>query len=260
MLKKQYSNEERAVQLRDFRSLMNIKTSREDVERIWKLNNYSKYPSNIDINQNIEKKVSIAKRNVQNLKLFNLVKFIGVSGSVGAGFAKEVDDIDVFIVVRNGSVWLYRLCLEIRNIFSKKIRTKRDRCVKDKFCLNLICEERGLLFESDIFNFHELMFVKPIYNPDYLNYIYSENDWLYTEWGVRRRGNADIVKSNECNIFIRLINEIAFFLQCFFMLISKHNPDIERIRRNKRLGRIEFFPKNFRKRKIDRYNDVFDAS
>lgn len=260
MLKKQYSKEKRAIQLRDFRSLMNVKTSVEDVKRIWKLNNYSKYPNNIDINPNIEKKISIAKRNVQNLKLFNLVKFIGVSGSVGAGFAKEVDDIDVFIVVRNGSIWLYRLCLEIRNIFSKKIRTKRDRCVKDKFCLNLICEERGLLFESDIFNFHELMFVKPIYNPDYLNYIYSENDWLYTEWGVRRRGNADIVKSNECNIFIRFVNEIAFYLQCFFMLISKHNPDIERIRRNKRLGRIEFFPKNFRKRKIDRYNDVFDAS
>lgn len=260
MLKKQYSKEKRAIQLRDFRSLMNIKTSREDVRRIWKLNNYSKYPNNIDINPNIEKKISVAKRNIQSLKLFNLVKFIGVSGSVGAGFAKEVDDIDVFIVVRNGSIWLYRLCLEIRNIFSKKIRTKRDRCVKDKFCLNLICEERGLLFDNDIFNFHELMFVKPIYNPDYLNYIYSENDWLYTEWGVRRRGNADIVKSNECNIFIRLINEIAFFLQCFFMLISKHNPDIERIRRNKRLGRIEFFPKNFRKRKIDRYNDVFDAS
>ena len=260
MLKKQYSKEKRAIQLRDFRSLMNIKTSREDVKRIWKLNNYSKYPSNIDINPNIEKKISVAKRNIQSLKLFNLVKFIGISGSVGAGFAKEVDDIDVFIVVRNGSIWLYRLCLEIRNIFSKKIRTKRDRCVKDKFCLNLICEERGLLFDNDIFNFHELMFVKPIYNPDYLNYIYSKNDWLYTEWGVRRRGNIDIVKSNECNIFIRLINEIAFYLQCFFMLISKHNPDIERIKRNNRLGRIEFFPKNFRKRKIDRYNDVFDTS
>ena len=66
-------------------------------------------------------KSEIAKR-IPILLVGNLVKFIGISGSVGSGFAKE-DDIDIFVVTRNGTMWLYRALVQI-NIFIERLGLK----------------------------------------------------------------------------------------------------------------------------------------
>ena len=99
------------------------------------------------------------------LFLYNWVRFVGISGSVSAGFAKEDDDIDLVIVVRDGCAWIYRGILTLRNIKSHFMRTKRDgENVKDLFCINFVIEEKGLTLDSDIFNFHELMYLIPLHN------------------------------------------------------------------------------------------------
>lgn len=121
------------TKLLQFRSLFNKDITKEESIRIWgkEYEGTSKSKKNIYV----DKKVKIAKENTSFLLIGNLVKFIGISGSVGSGFAKEEDDIDIFVVTRNGGMWLYRALVQIKNIFHRKIRIKGEKDVKDKLCL-----------------------------------------------------------------------------------------------------------------------------
>jgi predicted nucleotidyltransferase len=244
------------TKLLQFRSLFNKGITKEESIKIWgkEYEGTSKGKRNVFIDQ----KVEIAKKNIPILLVGNLVKFIGISGSVGSGFAKEEDDIDIFVVTRNGTMWLYRALVQIKNIFYRKIRIKGEKDVKDKLCLNLITEERGLKFDSDIFNFNELMYLIPIYNEKYLNYIYSRNEWLLTEYGVKEENMITKVKpQKEVNIFLKILNNFFYFLQLVYMQLARHRPDLQRIRENSKKGRIEFFPKKFRERKVNAYKEIF---
>lgn len=255
---------EKYIQLKKFRSLMNLSLSKEDIVRIWgkrylKRNEaeMSKNIPNRNRNKFVEKKLYIAKQNISSLLALNLVKFIAVTGSVGAGFAREEDDIDVYVVVKNNSMWLYRGVVSIKNLFHNKIRAKRHRESKDKICLNFVSEERGLHLEDDIFNFHELMFMKPIYNNDYLHYIYFENKWLIHKYGVRKDLlKTDIEPQKSSNLIFLILDKMFYFSQVLFMILSNHKPEIRRLRRNSKIGKIEFFPKDFKAKKIEEYSDT----
>lgn len=255
---------EKYTQLKKFRSLMNLSLSEEDIVRIWG----KKYLQRIEYemsknlpkrnrNKFVEKKIEIAKQNISSLLALNLVKFIAVTGSVGAGFAKEEDDIDVYVVVRNNSMWLYRGVVSIKNLFHNKIRAKRHKESKDKICLNFVSEERGLHLEDDIFNFHELMYMKPIYNNSYLNFIFFENKWLIHKYGVKKELlKTDIEPQKSVNPFLLIADRLFFFLQLFFMILSHHEPEIKRLKMNSKVGKIEFFPKDFKAKKIEEYSDT----
>ncbi len=243
---------EKIEELRVFRSLIGIPLEKVDIDRIWGGENDSSKQVMSEITKS---KVQILEENLNKLMFLNKVKFIGISGSVGAGFATEEDDIDLFIVVENNCMWLYRFYLEIFNLFHNKIRSKRHgNKIKDKLCINLIAEERGLEFQNDIFNFHELMYLIPVYNKEYLHYIYSRNNWLVNDWGVKvNLLETEVEEKRSNNIIIKILNFKSFLLQLLFMILLQHSPEIDRIIRNNKVGRIEFFPANFRKSKILKY-------
>ena len=245
------------TKLLQFRSLMNQGISSNESLGIWGKDFNKEYVGKNE-NKSLDKKIKIAKDNISVLLIGNLVKFIGISGSVGSGFAKEDDDIDIFVVTRNGSMWLYRALVKLKNIFHGKIRVKGEKDVKDKLCLNLIAEERGLEFDNDIFNFNELMYLIPIYNEKYINYIYSQNRWLETEYGIKKENMVTNIKpGREVNIFLRILNVSFYYLQLIYMKLARHNPDFRRIQENSKKGRMEFFPKKFRERKVAKYKEVF---
>jgi len=242
--------------LEKFRDLMGAPLQKDDIKRIWGKNFLRETEEKYEQNENeiVQEKLKYAINTIKVLKIFNLVKFIGISGSVGAGFAKEEDDIDIFIVVRDGTAWIYRGLISLLNLFHNKIRAKRHKVIKNKLCLNMICEERGLKFEDDMFNFHELMFLIPLYNEKYLNFIYSNNSWLRDSYGVKKDLlYSRIYKERRPNIFIRTLNEIFRILQIFFMYISNHKPNVKRIVKNYNDGRIEFFEENFKNKKLEKY-------
>lgn len=245
------------TKLQEFRSLFGMGITREESIRIWgeKYGNVLKDKDN----RYVEEKNSLARKNIPFLLFGDLVKFIGISGSVGSGFAKEDDDIDIFVVTRNGTMWLYRALVQIKNIFHRKIRVKGEKDVKNKLCLNLIAEERGLTFDTDIFNFNELMYLIPIYNEKYINYIHSQNEWLVSEYGMKKENMITKVKpQREANILLRILNKLLYYLQLIYMKLARHRPDLKRIQENFKKGRIEFFPKKFRERKIKEYESSFD--
>lgn len=245
------------IELMKFREKMGLVVSKEKAKYIWGKNflkgNDIEFEEE-DINVEVGRKVEIARNGLKYLQVFGLLKFVGISGSVGAGFAKEEDDIDVFLVVKNNTAWIYRGMIAIRNIFHNRIRRMGSRnIVRDKFCVNLICEERDLRFDSDIFNFHELMYLIPIFNDKYLNYIYSQNSWLRNDCGVKSELLMNrVFVSKKSNWLVSVINFKFFVLQLLFMIISFHRPEVSRLWRNYKKGRIEFFPGNFKKEIMER--------
>ena len=242
--------------LLQFRSLFGKGITKDESIRIWgkEYDGVRKYEKN----NFVDEKVKVAEENTSFLLIGNLVKFIGISGSVASGFAKEEDDIDIFVVVRNGAMWLYRALVQIKNIFYRKIRIKGQKDVKDKLCLNLIAEERGLEFDCDIFNLNELMFLIPIYNEKYINYIYSQNRWLETKYEIKKENMITKIKpQKQVNLPLQILNKLFYYLQLVYMKFARHSPDFKRIQENSEKGRIEFFPKKFRERKILDYNTKF---
>jgi hypothetical protein len=199
-------------------------------------------------------KLGIAESGLSNLKVFNWVRFVGVSGSVAAGFAKENDDIDIFVVVRNGTMWIYRAIIVFKNIFHNRIRAKRHKDVRDKLCVNLICEEDGLEFPNDIFNMHELLFLIPIYNKKYKRYVLSMNPWLERDFFVKKELlRSRTIPKKRAFFILRTFNFLAFVAQLVFMFVSGHNPEMKRLVENYKRGRIEFFEYDFRVEKLDKY-------
>lgn len=258
------SRKEAFENLMKFRSKMEVSLSEDQVKYIWGRRFFKGLEEeelerlSENENQHISKKIRLAKKNISKLKVFNWVRFIGVSGSVAAGFVKEDDDIDVFVVVRNSTMWLYRGIVVLRNLFHNKIRAKRHKDVNNKLCLNLICEERGLQFSPDIFNFHELIFLKPIYNKKYKRYILSKNKWLRKEFFVKKELlRSRVIPKKRVFFLIRIMNYLAFLAQLVFMKVSRHDPDVKRLKDNSRRGRIEFFDYDFKEERIRDYLEDF---
>lgn len=238
-----------------FKSNMGLKLSLKKAQSIWG-KTVTKFPNGKylekgtkDINSVYTlEKVRIAKKHIEDLLILDWVRFIGISGSVAAGFAKEDDDIDILIVVRDGCAWIYRGILTLRNIRKHFVRTNRDgKNVKDLLCLNFISEERGLELDSDIFNLHELMYLYPIYNERYLRYIFKRNLWLNTDYYVQKSNfEKGDLSFKRVNILILVTNYLAYIAQVLFMMISGHRPEISRIVGNYKKGRIEFFPSDYK--------------
>ena len=209
-------------------------------------------------NSCLTEKVQKGRDSVKYLLVFNWVEFIAISGSVASGFAKDDDDIDIFIVVRNDRAWIYRAIILFRNIFHNKVRIgDGKKGVKDKLCINFISEERGLSLNPDIFNLNEIISLIPLYKKEYLGVLFNQNEWLFDKYLVSRKvlkENMQISskkEGNRRNFLLSIFNLMCLSLQILYMLITRHDPDIGRIRENYQKGRIEFFPKDFKMKKIN---------
>lgn len=252
---------ERVEELINFRRKMKVNVTNNKAQEIWGRRTIENLPEEIkekltksrkgEISQIAQNKINIAKQNLDFFKILKLNKYIGISGSIAAGFAKEEDDIDIYIVVKNHTAWIYRGILTIKNIFNHLMRTQRDGDnVKDLFCVNFISEERGLLINNDTFNFHELMYNIPISEngEEYIKHIYKNNPWLIEEYFVKKELlRSKVREESNVNILI-ILNYLAYLSQVTFMIISGHRPNIKRIRNNYSKGRIEFFPEDFKQK------------
>ena len=206
------------------------------------------------VNPVIEKKIKIAKESLKHLLLFNWVKYIAISGSVASGFAKNDDDIDIFIVVKNDRKWLYRGIILFKNLFHRRIRIGEGDNIKNMLCLNFILEERGLKLESDLFNLNEIISLIPLYEGKYFNVIMNNNQWIFDDFLISRKilMGESFEKDSLTKRYplIKIVDFIFSIAQLFYMIIFNHNPNIQRIFENNKKGRIEFFPEGFKEEKL----------
>lgn len=125
------------------------------------------------------KKIKIAKKVVKKLSLIPTIKLIGISGNLSLKNADEKDDIDLFIVVKQNTVWITRFFTILILKFLRKHRKRKDKNVKNKICLNMFLDEENLSFKKNIYLAHEIIQLLPMLNRDntYQKFL-SDNAWV----------------------------------------------------------------------------------
>jgi predicted nucleotidyltransferase len=234
-----------------FRENMGIAIDKKVCLKFWNIENVKNIRIEKIDNLVLKEKLDMARNSIKYLLVFNWVKFIAVSGSVASGFAKDEDDIDVFIVLKNDRAWIYRAVILFRNIFHRKIRMGNGN-VRNKLCVNFIAEERDLLMEEDIFNLNEILSLIPVYNDEYFVNVLRNNEWLFDKYLLSGKLLDAEYEKNSIKRYpvFYMLNIVCLIPQLVFMLIFNHKPDIARIKKNFKRGRIEFFPKDFKQEKL----------
>ncbi len=203
-----------------FREQMGLTLSKDMQAYIW---GKAKFPKEVS-SERKRKKLLFAQKYLKVLLLSGVVKFIGVSGSIAAGTLKENDDIDIFVVVKDYSAWFFRgitfLVLRLLGV----LRVLQDSDVNNKFCINFIVEERGILFkEHDIFVLHELFYMIPLYNPSYKDFIICNNKWL-RNWAIpisKFCEKSQGIKKGKPFFLISFLNSVLFQLQILYSKLTK---------------------------------------
>lgn len=197
----------------------------------------------------INQKLKILYKYREILFISDWVRYIGVTGSIAAGSAKDDDDIDIFVVVKNNRMWIYRGLMLLKMI-GKSRKAKKDY-QKDLFCINMIIEERGLHFEKDIFTFHELMMMKSVFNFGYKDYILKKNSWVknygYNSQNITING---YIPDSTTSWRRTLMNKIAYIAQVLYMIVLNHKPNIASIRNDNSNGKIQFYKRDFKDSKL----------
>lgn len=110
------------------------------------------------------------------------VQLIAVSGALAMHNAKEDDDIDIFIITKEQTLWITRLLsLFILAIFGRR-RTRGKTHAKDAVCLNMLLDETALSLPQqrhDLYTAHEVMQVKVVFdrNASY-QMLLRANQWI----------------------------------------------------------------------------------
>ncbi|MDP4010018.1 MAG: nucleotidyltransferase domain-containing protein [Candidatus Shapirobacteria bacterium] len=121
---------------------------------------------------------------------FKDILFIGLTGSVAAGYPAKNDDIDLLIITKKDTLWIVRLLLRWY-IFSHHLPHRRygQQEKRDQFCFNFWLDENALKLPKDKHNLKnaiDLVLMKPLINKDniYKKFI-EENGWAkkYTATG-----------------------------------------------------------------------------
>jgi len=188
--------------------------------------------------------IEFIKKSLKFNKIFEhlrIVKYVGISGSLAARKFIEGEDLDLFFVVANDTAWIYRGLLKL--FLGKKGRLYETNDIANSLCINFIVEERATYFESDVFTFHELLHLINIYNGKYKQQVLFANKWLKQMYGVEVDSNES--PRSKRNILLIPINYFAYILQVFFMKLMRHNPSLQRIKKNFKKGRIAFYPSTF---------------
>ncbi len=239
---------------------MGSELDKEHAEKIWGrelINSYEKDRNKklpfFRRNELRDEKIRIAKDLCDDLFIRPFVKLIGISGSVAAGIMKENDDIDLFIVVADHFSWIYRFFAKLR--LGSRVIWFGNKNKRNNICLNFISEERGLLLDGqDIFNMHEIYYLVPIYGMDYYDKILASNKWLSDKFYAKipPLTNKNIKEKVVSMVFL-IPNFFAFVAQVLYMLLLRHKPEIKRLVRSYRKGRIEFYKSDFRPKKLEKF-------
>lgn len=157
---------------------------------------------------------------------FDDVLFVGITGSVAAGYPKKNDDIDLIIITRRNRLWWTRLKLRYlvykNNIPHRKYGQKEN---KDEFCFNFWLDEESLLIPKNRQNLRsamDLILMKQILNREnvYERFI-LKNDWA-KRWVATGYSKLDVRSSivdrrKTDNLYWWIVNLLLFIPQYLFM-------------------------------------------
>lgn len=113
------------------------------------------------------KKLRLAKKVARRLFVLPSVLLIGVSGNLSMHNAEDKDDIDLFIISYDNTLWITRgIILFLLSLLG--IRRKRgEKNVADKICLNVMVERSFLSLPEkrrNLYTAHEVAQVLPLFD------------------------------------------------------------------------------------------------
>ena len=114
-----------------------------------------------------KEKMKIAKNCAKYLKIIPSILLVGVSGGLAVDNVSKDDDIDFFIICRNGTLWTTRFLSTFLLDFLGKRRRPGDKDVRDKICLNMFVDELGMQIpekERDLYMAHEVVQMNPVWD------------------------------------------------------------------------------------------------
>lgn len=169
-------------------------------------------------------KQSIANTIAQKLKNLPFIKLIGLTGTVAVQNSDEDDDLDFIIITAPHTLWLVRPLIYLSLLLNKiKIRKPREKKAPNQVCLNLFLEDNHLAVSpQNLFLAHEICQVKPLINKDqtYEKFLQA-NCWVKnflpfaTQFPLIQKQPSR--SFNPFNFLLFLCNQLAFFLQFFYM-------------------------------------------
>ncbi len=197
------------------------------------------------------KKIEIAKRTAEKLKIIPMIKMIGITGALSMENCKEEDDIDLLIITDADCLWLTRLLIILFSpLLGIKRRKPKEEIVRNKICFNLFLEENHLKIEPEnLFLAHEVCQVRPLVDKDftYQNFL-EENKWVKKYLpNATKITNHKPPATNHKKCLLSFLDTLAFKLQYLYM---KPKMTIERVN----LHQAFFHPKNLQLNIEEKFN------
>ncbi len=113
-------------------------------------------------------------------KLFADTLVVAVSGSASYGSAKKGDDVDIFLITKNGALWstLFKILLYIR--VRRILRVDSENI--SNLCFSVIFTKRGfeelLKSRCDPLSARELINLKPVKGGETLGWYLANTEWI----------------------------------------------------------------------------------
>lgn len=130
----------------------------------------------------VEEKMQIAVRAGKKIRWIPFVEAVFVCNTVAGGGVKKTSDIDVFIIIKNGRLWLARLLTTITMSLFGLRRNKTK--IANKICLSFYATNDGLdlskikISDPDIYLTYWMENLIPVYDPNNtLRKIKYKNQW-----------------------------------------------------------------------------------
>jgi hypothetical protein len=129
-----------------------------------------------------EEKWNIARRFARIAGYIPTVRLVGVTGGLAMNNAGPGDDVDLFIVAADGTVWITRLITVLLADLYGMRRKPGVREIKNTVCLNMFVSVRGMPVpaeERDCYSAHEILQMEPLLEEKgtYHSFI-SDNAWV----------------------------------------------------------------------------------
>lgn len=172
-----------------------------------------------------KKKLQIAEKITKILSYIPTIELIGLSGSLAVAHAKKEDDIDLFIITKESTLWITRAIVVVVLKLLGYRREREAHIYEDKICANMFMDKRSLSLPKNLqnlFTAHEVIQMKPLFvrNNTYdlfLQYNMWTRDYLPNSNTLKKKNQQ---KKQKVFILLRIFEIMAKYVQLEYM--KKH--------------------------------------
>lgn len=174
----------------------------------------------------------IAKRASRWLALVPTIQLVGVTGGLAMNNAGRDDDIDLFCIVADGTLWISRMLATILMDIIGLRRHPKDLRVANKVCLNMFMTESAMKLakpDQDCFTAHEVLQMHPLFvREDTYKSFLRANQWvkefLPNAWRERNaKWPMPNAKLKGSNYLFEIIEPSARSVQLWYMRKHRTN-------------------------------------